>query len=46
MAVRPTILYGMEAVEITKKTGEGARGGGVKGAAIFLGNDEDGQDQK
>ena len=46
MAVRPAMLYGLETVALTKKTGSGDGGGRVEDVTIFIRSDKNGQDQE
>ena len=46
VAVRPAMLYGLETVALTKKTGGGDGGGRVEDVAIFNWSDKNGHDQE
>ena len=46
MAVIPAMLYGLETVALTKKTGGGDGGGRVEDVTICIRSDENGQDQE
>ena len=46
VAVTPAMLYGLEMVALTNKTGSGDGGGRVEDVTIFIRNNKNGQDQE